>query len=138
DNHDRAYPSTFAMAASITLADQRPRRRNTTRVSPGRKAAGQAIVWIASLGLAAIVLLQLLNDSGSIDAGFADWRPVLYAYAIWAVAFCVGRTMVRGERGKRALFVLPAVLFTVSMVVFPTLLGLYIAFSDWNLSSFEG
>jgi multiple sugar transport system permease protein len=37
-----------------------------------------------------------------------------------------------------ALFVLPAVLFTVLMVIFPTFFGLYIAFTDWNLSSFAG
>jgi multiple sugar transport system permease protein len=36
------------------------------------------------------------------------------------------------------LFLLPAVLFTVAMVVFPTFFGLYIAFTDWNLSSFAG
>ena len=36
------------------------------------------------------------------------------------------------------VFVLPAVLFNVAMVIFPTFFGLYIAFTDWNLSSFEG
>lgn len=45
---------------------------------------------------------------------------------------------MRGQRGHRALFVLPAVLFTVLMVIFPTFFGLYLAFTDWNLSSFEG
>jgi multiple sugar transport system permease protein len=33
---------------------------------------------------------------------------------------------------------LPAVLFTVAMVIFPTVFGLYIAFTDWNLSSLTG
>ena len=33
---------------------------------------------------------------------------------------------------------LPAVLFTVAMVVFPLLFGLWIAFSDWNLSGATG
>ena len=58
---------------------------------------------------------------------------------------CSGRSrsasaqvLIRGEAGQRALFVLPAVLFTVAMVIFPTFFGLYIAFTDWNLSSFEG
>ena len=46
--------------------------------------------------------------------------------------------MIHGEQGKKALFVLPAVLFVVSMVVFPLLFGLYIAFSDWNLASLTG
>ncbi|NJM92332.1 MAG: sugar ABC transporter permease [Rhodospirillaceae bacterium] len=45
---------------------------------------------------------------------------------------------MRGAAGHRSLFVLPAVLFTVAMVIFPTFFGLYIAFTDWNLSSFEG
>jgi multiple sugar transport system permease protein len=34
--------------------------------------------------------------------------------------------------------VLPALLFTVAMVVFPTLFGLYIAFTDWNLNGASG
>jgi multiple sugar transport system permease protein len=50
----------------------------------------------------------------------------------------VSQVIIRGEVGQRALFVLPAVLFTISMVIFPTAFGIYIAFTDWNLSSFEG
>ncbi len=45
---------------------------------------------------------------------------------------------MHGERGKRSLFVLPAVLFVVSMVIFPLIFALGIAFSSWNLSSPEG
>jgi multiple sugar transport system permease protein len=43
-----------------------------------------------------------------------------------------------GEAGYKALFLLPALLFTIAMVIFPTVFGLYIAFTDWNLSAFEG
>jgi multiple sugar transport system permease protein len=46
--------------------------------------------------------------------------------------------MIRGESGKRALFVLPSELYTVAVVIFPTVFGFYIAFNDWNLSSVEG
>jgi multiple sugar transport system permease protein len=46
--------------------------------------------------------------------------------------------LIRGELGRRSLFLLPALLFTISVVIFPTFFGLYIAFTDWNLSSFEG
>ena len=63
---------------------------------------------------------------------------VLYAYLVWGVALGVAQVLMRGEAGRRALFVLPAVLFTVAMVIFPTLFGLYIAFTDWNLSSVSG
>ena len=54
------------------------------------------------------------------------------------MALCVGQVMIRGERGQQALFVLPAVLFTAAMAIFPMLFGLWIAFSDWNLSAFAG
>jgi multiple sugar transport system permease protein len=40
--------------------------------------------------------------------------------------------------GQAALFVLPAALFVVSLVVFPLIFGLIIAFSDWNLSLPDG
>jgi multiple sugar transport system permease protein len=76
--------------------------------------------------------------SGATAAGFPNWRPVLYAYLVFAVALGAEQVLVRGERGLRALSVLPAVLFTVAVVVFPTLFGFYIASLDWNLSSFEG
>ena len=85
-----------------------------------------------------MLVAQILDATGAVDFGFRTWRPLLYAYLVWAVALGVSQVMVRGERGQRTLFVLPAVLFTVSMVVFPLLFGLYIAFTDWNLTSLTG
>jgi multiple sugar transport system permease protein len=76
--------------------------------------------------------------TGQIDFGFESWRPTLYAYVLLGDCLCAGQVLVRGEQGKRALFVLPAALFVISMVVFPLLFGLVIAFSDWNLSSPDG
>ena len=107
-------------------------------MSPGRKAAGRALLVLASLLLLAVLMAQILDASGVIGIGFTTWRPLLYAYLVWAVALGVSQVMVRGERGQRTLFVLPAVLFTISMVVFPLLFGLNIAFTDWNLSSLSG
>ena len=107
-------------------------------LSPGRLAAGRAILSLASLALAAMLLVQVLDRTGTIALGFATWRPLLYAFVLWAMALCVAQAMIRGEMGLRALFVLPAVLFTVAMVIFPMLFGLYIAFTDWNLSAFAG
>ncbi|MEP1932529.1 MAG: sugar ABC transporter permease, partial [Roseibium sp.] len=70
--------------------------------------------------------------------GFETWRPVLFAYLLWATALCAAQVVVNGEKGKRTLFVLPAVLFVLSLVVFPLLFGLYISFTDWNLASQNG
>ena len=56
----------------------------------------------------------------------------------WAICLCVAQVVIRGEQGKRTLFVLPAALFVISLTVFPLLFGLIIAFSSWNLSSPTG
>ena len=90
------------------------------------------------MGFATVFLVQALHTTGTIEAGFSNWRPVLYAYLLWAAAVGAGQVMIRGERGQRALFLLPAIFFTVAMVIFPTFFGLYIAFTDWNLSSLTG
>lgn len=126
------------MHASSPLAADQPYGLASHRITDGRKNLGRALIVLASLGLAAVLLIQALYAAGTIAAGFENWRPVLYAFLVWAVALGVGQVLIRGERGHRALFLLPAVLFTVAMVIFPTFFGLYIAFTDWNLSSFAG
>ncbi len=107
-------------------------------VSAGRRKMGRLLILIATLTLAAVVAMQVFHTFGSLSTGFSNWRPVLYTYLIWAIALGAGLVISRGERGHRALFLLPAVLFTVSMVIFPTVFGLYIAFTTWNLSSLSG
>lgn len=106
--------------------------------SISRKTAGRALIAVASLALGALLLLQILYAAGATATGFQNWRPALYAFLLWSAALGWGQVLLRGEAGHRALFILPAVLFTVAMVIFPTFFGLYIAFTDWNLSSFAG
>jgi multiple sugar transport system permease protein len=107
-------------------------------ISPSRIAFGRTVIWGSALLLAVVAMLQTLQETGNADFGFTSWRPTLYAYLTWSVALCWGQVLIRGEKGKRTLFVLPAVLFVVSLVVFPLIFGLIIAFSDWNLSSPDG
>jgi multiple sugar transport system permease protein len=107
-------------------------------LSTARLAAGRMLLLIATLALGATLLVQVLDRTGTVALGLLTWRPLLYAFVLWAVALCVAQAMIRAEMGLRALFVLPAVLFTVAMVVFPMLFGLYVAFTDWNLSAFAG
>jgi len=126
------------MQNSSPVADDRHHKPASQRILVSRKNAGRALVVLASLGSLLVLLIQILHSTGASTAGFADWRPTLYVYLLWATVLGVGQVVVRGERGLRALFLLPAVLFTVAVVIFPTLFGIYIALLDWNLSSFEG
>ncbi len=108
------------------------------QVPPSRQRAGRIIFWLGTALLALVVLLQVLDANGTLQIGFSDWRPVLYAYVVWGIALGARQVLVHGERGKRALFVLPAALSTVAMVVFPLLFGVSLALSDWNLASLDG
>lgn len=104
----------------------------------GRVAAGRALIWAASLAFGGLVVAEALSATGIFALGFASWRPVLYAYGLWCVAIGIGQVLVRGEPGYRALFILPAALFTLAVAIFPTLFAFYIAMLDWNLSSVLG
>ncbi len=107
-------------------------------IPAGRKAFGRALIWGSAALLLLTALMQTLDRTGVVSIGFANWRPTLYAYVFWAVCLCWAQVLIRGEQGKRVLFVLPAVLFVISLVVIPLVFGLGIAFSDWNLASQGG
>jgi multiple sugar transport system permease protein len=126
------------MQDSSALAAGRQDKVASPRISNSRNYLGRGFLAFASLVLLAVLLVQMLHADGRMSAGFSDWRPVLYAYLVWSVALGVEQVVARGQRGLRALFLLPAVLFTVAVVIFPTLFGFYIASLDWNLSSLEG
>ena len=79
-----------------------------------------------------------LAQTGYLVWELANWRPALYAYLLWATCLCIAQVVLHGEQGKRTLFVLPATLFVVAMVIFPLIFALTLAFSNWNLSAFEG
>jgi len=107
-------------------------------ISDGRKRAGKLIVWASAALVGLLIFVQFAHDAGRIDFGFQNWRPILYAYMLWATALCFAQVIVHGEKGKRSLFVLPAALFVISLVIFPLLFALYISFTDWNLASPDG
>ena len=133
-----ADSSTAPIPSRAALSALSSAQAVTAGITPERIADGKRIITLATLGFGAVVAIQVLFDAGLLSRGFENWRPVLYAYILWGIALGFGLVRLRGGAGHRALFVLPAVLFTVAMVIFPTFFGLYIAFTDWNLSSFEG
>lgn len=126
------------MTNSSVLDGQKHYKVGIEHIPVSRKRVGRGMILLASLILAVVILIQILYKSEAITIGFDSWRAILYAYLLWAVTLAFGQVLIRGELGKRSLFLLPALLFTVSLVIFPTFFGLYISFTDWNLSSFEG
>jgi multiple sugar transport system permease protein len=110
----------------------------TPGVSPERHRLGSLLIRASTLLLGLVIAVQTLYALGYISFGFSNWLPVLIAYVLWSAALCWGLVLRDGEAGWRAIFVLPAVLFTVALVIFPTVFGLFIAFSDWNLQSANG
>ena len=103
-----------------------------------RVSIGRWLFRLASLLLIVVAALQALDSAGVLAIGFPNWRPVLYAFILWGVALAGSQILARGEVGQQTAFVLPALLFTLAMVIFPTIFGLYIAFTDWNLNAESG
>lgn len=110
----------------------------TGLVSQARQTQGSWLMRIASILFIALVLMQTLYVNELMPFGFPNWFPIFVSFALWGAAICAGNILAHGEAGWRALFVLPAIFFTLALVIFPTLFGLYIAFTDWNLSSANG
>ena len=108
------------------------------KISDRRRSLGRTMIWGSAVILLFFVVVQTLQHIGKIELGFKTWRPTLYAYLFWSTCLCWAQVILYGEQGKRRLFILPAVLFVISMVIFPLLFALGIAFSSWNLSSPDG
>jgi multiple sugar transport system permease protein len=107
-------------------------------ISASRKRLGRLLIRGSFAVFLVILAAQALQTLGLWHLGFTSWQPTAIAYVVWVVALCVGQVLIRGEQGKKILFVLPAAMFVVSLTVIPLLLSVAIAFTDWNLSSFEG
>ncbi len=121
-------PTAISPSPGLRVAGAETARRNK----------GTRLIAGATIAFAVLVLAQALYKFELLPFGFETWQPVALAYVAWGVALGLGMVWKYGNEGHKSLFVLPAILFTVAMVIFPTFFGLYIAFTDWNLSSFEG
>ena len=113
------------------------------RISPARERLGRMVLWGSAAILLLVIVAQIIAQRGepadlSIPALVESWRPTLYAYCLFITAYCASLVIRFGERGKRRLFIAPATIFICSMVVFPLIFAVTIAFSDWNLSSVDG
>ena len=85
------------MQKSSSLASERREQVASRAVPVARKNTGRAILAFASLVLLVVLLAQILHVTGAIRAGFADFRPSLYAYLVWSIALGVSQVMIRGK-----------------------------------------
>ena len=107
-------------------------------ISDRRLNLGRLMIWGSAIILLVLIVIQSLDQFSSFDFGFTTCLPTLYAYFFWATCLCWAQVILYGEQGRRRLFILPAVLFVISMGIFPLIFSLGIAFSRWNLSSPDG
>ena len=86
----------------------------------------------------AAVVLQILRTIGAIDLGFASWRIVGLIVVLWFVVVDVNAYVNGGIKGQQLLFLLPALQITLSLVIFPTLFGLAVSFTQWDIGGVSG
>src|SRR4051812_4693956 len=85
----------------------------TGGISEKRRSLARAFLAVFTGALVVIVALQIAHSAKWIDTGFADWRPVALAVLLWFIAVDIGVVLLKGARGERALFLLPAVELTL-------------------------
>ena len=107
-------------------------------ITPARRRLGKVLIWGSFAVMVMAFAVLGLSETGSLALEFSNWRPALYGYLFWATCLCIAQVVLYGEQGKRSLFLLPATLFVVAMVIFPLIFALGIAFSNWNLASPDG
>ncbi len=95
-----------------------------------RRAVAGLLVGATSLLLVVAVALRALDELG--------WRPLAVALVAWLVAVDIAVVLALGERGQRLIFLLPAVQLTLLVVIFPTIFGTYVSFTEWRLNDPSG
>ena len=107
-----------------------------------RQAHWRQIVRFAAQAMTVVViaavLAQVLNTVELIDLGFLSWRSVALIVVLWFIVVDVATYVTGGLKGRRLLFLLPALQITLSLIIFPTLFGLFVAFTQWDLGGVSG
>ena len=84
------------------------------------------------------VIVQVLRTIGLIEVGFSSWRAVAMVIVLWFVAVDVNVYVNGGLKGQQLLFLLPALQITLSLVIFPTIFGFAVSFTQWDIGGVSG
>ncbi len=122
---------------SVSYQTAEPSYAGSSRIEPTaptagtwRRTAAGLLVGVASLGFALASVLRALEEWG--------WRPFAIAAVVWIIAVDVAIVLALGQRGQRLIFLLPAVQITLLVVIFPTIFGSYVSFTEWRLNDPSG
>lgn len=117
-------------------------------VSPQRasiqppKSAGVPVVrwlaWATTALMVIAVVLAITNTVGATQAPLANWRNVAFVVLIWFVVVDANVFLNGGPKGQQLLFLLPALQITLSLVIFPTLFGVAVSFTQWDIGGISG
>jgi multiple sugar transport system permease protein len=100
------------------------------------------IVRFLSRAMTAVVLValvaQILQTTSLLDLGVLSWRSVAILVVLWFIAVDVNVYVNGGLQGQQLLFLLPALQITLSLVIFPTLFGVAVSFTQWDIGGVSG
>ncbi|MCA9879315.1 MAG: sugar ABC transporter permease, partial [Thermomicrobiales bacterium] len=115
-----------------------PRRASTAARTP------EGVPWVRWLARAttvfavAVVALAVANTVGAIEAPLASWRNVALVILLWFIVVDANVYLNGGPKGQQLLFLLPALQITLSLVIFPTLFGIAVSFTQWDIGGVSG
>ena len=96
------------------------------------------LAWVTTIFMLASVVLAVAQTVGVIQLPIATWRNVAYIVLLWFIVVDANVFINGGPKGQRLLFLLPALQITLSLVIFPTLFGVAVSFTQWDIGGVSG
>jgi multiple sugar transport system permease protein len=110
--------------------------------APPASQARRSPIRLAAMAMTAVVaialLLQVAQTLGVATPVPTSWRLVAILVVLWFVVVDFAIFKLGGMKGQRLLFLLPALQITLSLVIFPTIFGFVVAFTQWDLGGVSG
>lgn len=110
-------------------------------IQPPKSVGVPVVRWLAR-GMTALmvlaVVLAIINTVGANQMPFATWRNVAIVVLLWFVVVDANVFLNGGVKGQQLLFLLPALQITLSLVIFPTLFGVAVSFTQWDIGGISG
>lgn len=113
----------------------------SARIQPPKSAGVPVVRWLARATTALVVVavvLAIANTIGVAQVPLATWRNVAIVVLLWFVVVDANVFLNGGTKGQQLLFLLPALQITLSLVIFPTLFGVAVSFTQWDIGGISG